>query len=286
MQVVRAIETALYEAGTRGELAGPVHVSLGQEAVAVGTAAAMTPADRMLSTHRGHGHALAMGLDPRMVVAEIACHPSGYGGGIGGSMHLVAEEHGFLGTNGIVGANAGLAVGAALGAQRDDQKGTVVCMIGDGAMGTGIVYESLNLAALWSLPLVFVCENNQYAEMTPSAVHFSSPPHQRAASFGLASFLVDGDDVETVQQTLLDALASARSSQPAFVECTTHRWTGHYVGDPQVYRPEGEAEAWKAHCPVQRLAARLAHEPAGDSARLLDEARAFVTEFATGMDAA
>jgi TPP-dependent pyruvate/acetoin dehydrogenase alpha subunit len=278
MQVVRAVETALYEAGVRGDLEGPVHVSLGQEAVAVGTAAAMTSSDRMLSTHRGHGHALAMSLDPRRVVAEILCHPDGYGGGVGGSMHLVAEEHGFLGTNGIVGANAGLALGAALAAEHEANAGAVVCMIGDGAMGTGIVYESLNLAALWSLPLLFVCENNQYAEMTPTPVHVASPPHQRAASFGLASFLVDGDDVEQVQEALLNALAGARHGQPAFVECTTHRWTGHYVGDPQSYRPDGEAEAWRAHCPIQRLAKRLGQDPTEENARLLDEARRLVAE--------
>jgi TPP-dependent pyruvate/acetoin dehydrogenase alpha subunit len=282
MQVVRAVETALYEAGLRGELEGPVHVSLGQEAVAVGTAAAMTSSDRMLSTHRGHGHALAMGLDPRRVVAEILCHPGGYGGGVGGSMHLVAEEHGFLGTNGMVGANAGLAVGAALSAEHDGDAAAVVCMVGDGALGTGIVYESLNLAALWSLPLVFVCENNQYAEMTPTSVHLATPPQRRAASFGLASCLVDGDDVETVQHTVLEALASARRGQPAFVECTTHRWTGHYVGDPQRYRAEGEAEAWRAHDPIGRLAVRLGADPAVEGARLLDEARALVAELLTG----
>jgi TPP-dependent pyruvate/acetoin dehydrogenase alpha subunit len=286
LQVVRAVETALYEVGVRGELEGPVHVSLGQEAVAVGTAAAMTSSDRMLSTHRGHGHALAMGLDPRRVVAEILCHSDGYGRGVGGSMHLVAAEHGFLGTNGIVGANAGLAVGAALsaalGADQDGDAAAVVCMIGDGALGTGIVYESLNLAALWSLPLVFVCENNQYAEMTPTSVHLATPPQQRAASFGLASCTVDGDDAEAVQHTLLEALASARRGHPAFVECTTHRWTGHYVGDPQRYRAEGEAEAWRAHDPIGRLAVRLRKDPAAEAARLLDEARALVTELLAG----
>lgn len=282
MQVVRAVETALYEAGLRGDLEGPVHVSLGQEAVAVGTAAAMTRSDQMLSSHRGHGHALAIGLGPRRVVAEILSRADGYGGGVGGSMHLIAEEFGFLGTNGIVGASAGIALGAALAAQQRADRGVAVCMIGDGAMGAGIVYESLNLAALWSLPLVVVCENNQYAEMTPTSVHVASPPHERAAAFGLASFLVDGDDVEQVQDSVLKAVAGARRGQPAFVECTTHRWTGHYVGDPQAYRPKGEAESWRAHCPIQRLATRLGTDPGEENARLLDEARRLVAELLDG----
>jgi len=129
--------------------------------------------------------------------------------------------------------------------------------------------------------LMFVCENNQYAEMTPTQVHVASPPYERAASFGLASFLVDGDDVEQVQESMLDALAGARGGRPAFVECTTHRWTGHYVGDPQRYRPDGEAEAWRAHCPIHRLAARLGSDPAEETARLLDEARRLVAELLT-----
>jgi TPP-dependent pyruvate/acetoin dehydrogenase alpha subunit len=282
MQVVRAVETALYEAGLRGDLEGPVHVSLGQEAVAVGVAAAMASSDRMLSTHRGHGHALAMGLDPRRVVAEILCHPDGYGGGVGGSMHLISTEHGFLGTNGVVGANTGLALGAALAAELHDDARAVVCLIGDGAMGTGIVYESLNLAALWSAPVVFVCEHNQYAEMTPTHVHLASAPHHRAASFGLASSLVDGDDVEEVQRALVTALSGARSGRPAFVECTTHRWTGHYVGDPQTYRPEGEADGWRAHDPIERLATRLGVDPVEEGTRLLDEARRLMTELLAG----
>lgn len=278
MQVIRAIETALYEAGTTGTVQGPLHVSIGQEAVAVGTAAALTTNDLMLSTHRGHGHALAMGLQPRNLVAEILCHLDGYGGGVGGSMHVVAESEGFLGTNGIVGANAGLAVGAAVSAQHHDDGAVVVCMLGDGAMGAGVVYEAMNMAALWSLPLLFVCENNRYAEMTPTTVHLTTPPWERAAGLGLAAVSVDGDDVMAVHSAVTDAAGQARRGEPVFVECETHRWTGHYVGDPQGYRPEGEAQDWQRHCPIQRLAKRqgLNHEP--ESAQLLEEARALVAE--------
>ena len=278
MQVIRAIETALYEAGTNGTVQGPLHVSIGQEAVAVGTAAALTTHDQMLSTHRGHGHALAMGLQPRRLVAEILCHPDGYGRGVGGSMHVVAENDGFLGTNGVVGANAGLAVGAALSAQQRPGSGIVVCMLGDGAMGAGVVYEAINMAALWSLPLVFVCENNRYAEMTPTSVHLATPPHERAAGLGVAAFRVDGDAVEDVQEAVTDAVERARRGDPAFVECATHRWTGHYVGDPQAYRPDDEARDWQRHCPIRRLAERQGWDHRTDGARLLEEARALVAE--------
>lgn len=279
MQVVRAVETALSEAATRGELAGPVHVSLGQEAVAVGAVAAMDANDVMFSTHRGHGHALAMGLDPRRVLAEIVCHPEGYAGGVGGSMHLLSEAHGFLGTNGIVGANTGLALGAALAAQRDQPSYAVVCMVGDGAMGTGILYEAMNLASLWSLPVAFVCENNKYAEMTPTTKHLSTAPHERASAFGLDAHEIDGNDVELVQATVSEALTAARSGTPAFVECHTHRWAGHYVGDPQQYRSKNETDSVSDHCPIERFASEHDFETS-EPTSLLSQARDLVTELA------
>lgn len=283
LQAVRAAETALMEAGLRGELEGPAHVSLGQEAVAVGTATCLRADDQLLSTHRGHGHALAMGLDPRRVLAEILGHRDGYGGGVGGSMHLIAEQHGFLGTNGLVGAGAGLSIGAALSAQHRGDDTVVVCMLGDGALGAGIVYESMNMAALWRLPLVFVCENNQYAEMTPTRVHLSTPAHERAAAFGLGSYAVDGDDVAAVRDGVDKAVVQARDGQPGFLECATHRWTGHYVGDPQTYRPDGEAETWRnQHCPVRRLARRLGVDPQPEQDRLDEQARALVRELLEG----
>jgi TPP-dependent pyruvate/acetoin dehydrogenase alpha subunit len=173
-------------------------------------------------------------------------------------MHIVAPAEGFLGTNGIVGDSAGLAVGAALKLQGEAGDRIAVAIIGDGAMGTGIVYESLNLAKLWGLPVVFVCENNRYAEMTPTSVHLSTEPARRAEAFGLWTQRVSGSDVEAVVEAVRQGVDAARLGTPAFVEVATHRWGGHYVGDPTLYRPEGEDERWRReHCPIRRLGERI-----------------------------
>lgn len=254
MEVIRGIECALQESSAAGTLEGPVHVSLGQEAVAVGIVNAMLPGDVLLSNHRGHGHALAWGLDPKMVVAEVIGHPAGYAGGRGGSMHIFDPPSGFLGTNGMVGSNAGVAVGAGLAIQMTRPGNAAVVIFGDGAMGAGVVYEALNLAVLWKLPIVFVCENNGYAEMTPTAIHLSSPPVERAAAFGLTSVLVDGTNVATVRQETQRALDSARAGKPAFIEAKCFRFGGHYATDPANYRPKGEDAEWREmYCPIKRL---------------------------------
>ncbi|MCZ7571533.1 MAG: thiamine pyrophosphate-dependent dehydrogenase E1 component subunit alpha [Ardenticatenaceae bacterium] len=281
MQTIRAVETALAETYLEGAFEGPLHVSIGQEGAAVGVVAAMGADDVLVSNHRGHGHALAFGLDPRRVIAEIVGDPCGYAGGRGGSMHIFAPDDGFLGTNGIVGDSAALGVGAALAIQQSAGGQVAVVIIGDGAMGTGVVYESLNLASLWHLPLVFVCENNQYAEMTPTSIHLSSPPYQRAKSFGLAAIQLPGDDVRAVVEGVQAAVRDAREGKPAFVEVLTYRWGGHYVGDPARYRPEGEEESWRnQHCPIRFLARRLGREAQLEDlqARLQAAARAVVAE--------
>lgn len=271
MQSIRAVETVLRDASLQGRFEGPLHVSLGQESVAVGVIAALDATDVVISNHRGHGHALAYGLDPTRVIAEIVGGRSGYAGGRGGSMHIFSTAEGFMGTNGIVGDPAGIALGIALASKVLGRSTVAVAFVGDGAMGTGIVYESMNLAALWQLPYVLVCENNGYAEMTPTAVHLSSPPHERARAFGLATEVVDGMEVEAVRRAAARALEAARSGRPAFLEVGTYRWTGHYVGDPRQYRPADDEEAWRA-----------ARDPIRAHARAIgiDEA-----EFATSQEA-
>lgn len=258
MQTIRAVETVLRDASLQGRFEGPLHVSLGQESVAVGVMAALEPADPVLSNHRGHGHALAYGLDPERVIAEIVGAPGGPARGGGGSMHIFATSEGFMGTNGVVGDPAGIGLGIALASTVRQERSVTVVFIGDGAMGTGIVYEAMNIAALWRLPYVLVCENNGYAEMTPTSVHLSSPPNERARAFGLAAEVVDGIDVEHVRAAAERAVAAARSRHAAFLEVRTHRWTGHYVGDPREYRPpEEEAEWRRAHDPIRSLARRM-----------------------------
>lgn len=281
MLTIRAVETALMEAYLEGRFEGPLHVSLGQEGAAVGVVSAMGTEDVLVSNHRGHGHVLAFGLDPLRVVAEIVCDPCGYAGGRGGSMHIFDPEHGFLGTNGIVGDGAGLAVGAALAIQQTKSQTVSAVIMGDGAMGTGIVYEAFNLASLWHLPVVFVCENNQYAEMTPTEVHLSSRPHSRAEAFRLSTFQANGDDVESVMKVTREAIEQARAGNPAFVEVSTYRWGGHYVGDPALYRPEGEEDEWRnQHDPVRFLTQRLGaqEEIQVQEQALLTAARELVAE--------
>ncbi len=259
MQIIRAVESALQDAYVEGRFEGPLHVSLGQEEAAVGIVAGMGTEDVLISNHRGHGHALAFGLDPQQVVGEIVGDPCGYGSGRGGSMHIFAPQQGFLGTNGIVGDGAGLGVGAALALRQNRRGAVAVAIFGDGAMATGIVSESFNLASLWSLPIVFVCENNGYAEMTPTSVHLSSPPSSRAEAFGLrVAHVEEGSDPQSVAKAVRAAVEHARHGKPCFVEIVTYRWGGHYVGDPAIYRPSSEGETWrKKHDPILQLGIRL-----------------------------
>lgn len=283
MELIRGVESALQEASAARVIEGPVHVSLGEEAVAVGVVAAMRAGDTILSNHRGHGHALAWGLDPKRLVAEIVGHPDGYANGRGGSMHTFEPESGFLGTNGIVGSNAGVAAGVGLALQLTRPGSVGVVIFGDGAMATGIVYETFNLAVLWKLPLVFVCENNGYAEMTPTSVHLSSEPVARAAGFGLSASTTDGTDVEEVRSEMRRALDTARSGRPAFVEARCFRFGGHYAADPALYRPKGEDEEWRGlHCPIQKLSRRLG-APDADWTRRVDAVRTSTHELIAAM---
>lgn len=273
MQLIRAAETVLAQTAVSGGYDGPIHVSLGQEGAAVGIVAGLRRGDVLLSNHRGHGHAIAVGVPVRQVLAEILT-------GRGGSMHLYFPEHGFLGTNGIVGDNAAIALGPALAAQVKGGSEVTCVVLGDGAMGTGVVYEAMNMAALWHLAIVFCCENNGYAEMTPTSVHLATSPARRAEAFGLATVTADGTDPLEVCSRVSEAAEAARAGQPGFVEINTHRFGGHYVGDPARYRPGGEDAAWQRDfCPIDQLAGRLGvteHELDATHARLCAQVAAEV----------
>jgi pyruvate dehydrogenase E1 component alpha subunit len=229
------------------------------EAVAVGTCAALRPADRITSTHRGHGHCLAKGGDPRLMMAELLGRAAGYCKGKGGSMHIADVEAGILGANGIVGGGMGLATGAALATKLAGRDEVAVCFFGDGALNQGIFHEAANMAAIWGLPVVYVCENNQYA-MSARADRFTSVPDPsvRAGSYGFPGLSCDGMDALAVYKTVGGAVARARAGAgPSLVVCVTYRYLGHHVGDPLNYRDKAEVETWRAKDPIERLRAAL-----------------------------
>lgn len=236
MRRIRSAEQRLSELFAAGEVPGFIHLSIGQEAVAAGVMAALTPADTIASNHRGHGHCLARGVDLAGLFAEIMGRDTGLCRGRGGSMHVADMRIGMLGANGIVGAGIPLAVGSALSHQVRGTGGVAVAFFGDGALAEGVLHESLNIAALWRLPLLFVCENNGWSEFSPAERQFAAKPLDLAATFGIGGEQVDGNDVFAV----LDAATRLRSQTagdgPRMLECITDRVRGHYEGDPQRYR--------------------------------------------------
>jgi pyruvate dehydrogenase E1 component alpha subunit len=230
---IRLFEQKLAELYKGGRLVGVVHLSIGQEATAVGVCSALRPGDQITSTHRGHHHMLARGLEARRMFAEILGRAGGYCGGKGGSMHVSAPAEGAMGANGIVGGGIAHAVGLALAAQRLGSGSVAVAFFGDGAANQGVLFESLNLAALWRVPVLFVCENNGYTEFTPTdAVTAGESIAARATPFGIPAEHVDGDDVVAVNQIAEEAVERARSGGGStFIECRTARWRGHHEGE-------------------------------------------------------
>jgi TPP-dependent pyruvate/acetoin dehydrogenase alpha subunit len=252
---IRQFEQRALELYREGVLRGTTHPYIGMEAVAVGTCAALRPADRITSTHRGHGHCLAKGGDPRLMMAELLGKAAGYCKGKGGSMHIADVEAGILGANGIVGGGMGLATGAALATKLAGRDEVAVCFFGDGALNQGIFHEAANMAAIWGLPVVYVCENNQYA-MSARADRFTSVPDPsvRAGAYGFPGLACDGMDALAVYQTVGGAVARARAGGgPSLVVCATYRYLGHHVGDPLNYRDKAEVEAWRTKDPIERL---------------------------------
>lgn len=251
---IRAFEQRASKEFALGNIPGHIHLSVGQEAVAVGTCASLAEDDYITSTHRGHGHVIAKGAKTDRMMAELFGKKDGYNKGKGGSMHIADIDIGVIGANGIVGAGIPIAVGAALAIKKSGTKQVCICFFGDGANNRGTFHEGLNMASIWKLPVVFVLENNLYAETTPVSYHTSiSNISDRAGSYGIPGITVDGNDVLAVYEAVSAAVAGARSGGgPSLVECKTYRLHGHFEGDPQRYKPEGEVSAWWEKEPIER----------------------------------
>jgi len=259
MVELREFELKVQELYRDGKLPGFVHLYVGEEAVATGVCAHLQANDLVYSTHRGHGHALAKGVPGREVMAELWGRSTGCSGGRGGSMHMYAPEYGFMGTNGIVGGGIPLATGAALSAQLRHSGQVVVAFFGDGAVNSGSFHESLNMAGIWNLPVVYVCENNLYA--TETAFHRATKNTSvasRAPAYAIPGVEIDGNDVMAVYDAAGTAISRARSNGgPTLMECKTYRTVGHHEGDPGTdYRTKEEVESWKRRCPLKSFRER------------------------------
>jgi acetoin:2,6-dichlorophenolindophenol oxidoreductase subunit alpha len=264
---IRIFEGQVQRLAAAGEVPGFPHLSTGQEAVAVGVCAHLTREDALFTSHRGHGHTLAKGSDVEATFAEIIGRDSGLCRGRGGSMHLVDAAHGMLGATGVVAGNLPLAAGAAWAFQMRGERSISVVFFGDGATGAGVFHETLNLAVLWRLPLLFVCENNGFAEFTSREEH-SNVKHVSAfaAPYGMPARTIDGNDLLAVHAAAGDAIASLRrGSGPYLLECMTYRLAGHFVGDAQHYRSKEELAAVKEKCPIERLKRHLILQGAKES---------------------
>jgi TPP-dependent pyruvate/acetoin dehydrogenase alpha subunit len=256
----------------RGLVHGPAHLGLGHEAIAVGAASVLRSGDCSLGTYRGHAHALARGAPPDAVLAELLGRAGGICAGKGGSMHITSVEHGYYGSYAIVGAHLPIACGLAWAAKIRHTEAVTMCFFGDGATNIGAFHEAVNLAAVWRLPVVFVCENNWYMEYTPIAdvIPVALPAADRAAAYGLDRIVVDGNDVMAVRQVIGDAVSAARSGQgPSLVEAQTYRLKGHSAADGAAYRPAEEVARWRERDPL--LLTRATLLAAGTSAATLDE---------------
>jgi acetoin:2,6-dichlorophenolindophenol oxidoreductase subunit alpha len=259
MVLIRRFEERAAEERAAGFVPGFLHPYIGQEAVAVGVCAALDERDAITSTHRGHGHMLARGADPARMYAELFARVDGYNRAKGGSLHMIDTELGFLGANGIVGGGIPLATGAGLQLKRRGGGGVAVSFFGDGATNQGAFHESLNLAALWSLPVLFVVENNLYGEFTRQDRHQTiTDVADRAASYSMPGTVVDGNDVLAVRTAATDAIGRARAGDgPTLLEAKTYRHRGHYEGDMARYRPADEVEEWMRRDPITRLESDL-----------------------------
>ena len=261
LRLIREFERTALDLVREGEIVGGIHPYIGQEAVAVGVCAALRGDDQITSTHRGHGHVLAKGVDPRRMLAELAGRENGLNHGRGGSMHAADMSLGILGANGIVGAGAPIAVGAAWAAKQAGSDRVVVTFFGDGALNQGVLLESLNLAAIWRLPVIFVCEDNGYATTLPAAFAVAGSALGRAEAFGIPGVAVDGMDTEAVLTATAEAVGRARTGDgPTFLHCRTYRFEGHHTMELRMrlsYRSPEEIAAWLARDPLDRAAGLL-----------------------------
>jgi TPP-dependent pyruvate/acetoin dehydrogenase alpha subunit len=255
MLLIRHFDEQARQLFKRDLIRGTTHTYTGQEAVAVGACTALKQDDYITSTHRGHGHCIAKGGDPEAMMAELLGRATGYCKGKGGSMHIADMALGILGANGIVGGGIGIATGAALTCQYLQTGRVAITFFGDGAINQGVFYEVANMASLWKLPVIYLCEENQYAQF--SAARNTLPVTDlsvRAASFNMPGLVVDGNDVLAVYQVVSDLVNRARRGEgPALLVAKTYRLEGHTVGDPLTYRPEGEADLWWEKDPIPRF---------------------------------
>jgi acetoin:2,6-dichlorophenolindophenol oxidoreductase subunit alpha len=258
--VIREAEQRAYDLFLQNLVKGTSHLSLGQEAVAAGFAGAMRPGDLSFCTYRGHAHTLARGVAISKVLGELMQRDIGLMRGKGGSMHLTSVERGVMGSYAIIGAHLPIACGAAWRAQYKGDKDVSVCFFGDGTTNIGAFHEALNFAAVWKLPVIFVCENNLYMEYTliGEVTAVPHPAADRAAAYGLPRIIVDGNDADAVYRSALAAYDKARSGKgPSLIECLTYRYSGHSRADPAKYRPQGELEKWKKRDPLKIYRERL-----------------------------
>ena len=267
---IRAFEEKVSSLYAERQIVGLLHLSIGQEAVAVGALSLLRDDDYVYGGHRSHGHAIAKGADVNKLMAEIAGRATGYCGGKGGSMHIVAKECGFITATGVVGGTIPLALGAAFAAKERKKGQLAVVFFGDGAGQAGPFHESLNIASLWRLPVIFICENNGYAEFTPLSAHTKIERlAQHAKTYGIPASTVDGNDLFAVRDAMTKAVEKCRAGKgPVFVECLTHRMRGHYEGDPAKYRELSQLAEWKKKDPIARVARALKSKKAIVDAQL------------------
>ena len=287
MAKIREFEEKVNELYTKALMPGLAHLYIGQEAVAVGVCEALRRDDYITSTHRGHGHCLAKGASVDRMFAELLGKEAGYCRGKGGSMHIADQDTGNLGANAIVGGSTGIATGAAFSAKRSGSGQVAVCFFGEGALGQGLLYEEMNLAQLWKLPIVYVCENNQYNEYTHYTETTAGDLSARAQAFGIHAETVNGQDVRAVYAVAMRLVAGARRGEgPAFLVCETYRYRGHHVGDINraYYRSKAEEEEWMTlRDPLKLLADWLLGQGLTDQA-VLDQIHAEVkTEIMTAV---
>jgi pyruvate dehydrogenase E1 component alpha subunit len=279
MRLIRSFEELALRLVKSGAIVGGIHPYIGEEAVAVGVCAALAGDDLITSTHRGHGHVLAKGAEPRRMLAELCGRTTGLNRGRGGSMHAADVSVGILGANAIVGAAAPIAAGAAWAARRSGADRVVATFFGDGALNQGVLLETMNLAALWRLPVLFVCENNGYATTMPTATAVAGTAAGRAAAFGIPAVTVDGMDVDAVRAAAATAAATARAGGgPAVLECLTYRYGPHHTIEQRVrlaYRTAAEIAAWRERDPLETAGRAL---PPGERDRLDEQVAALLAE--------
>jgi pyruvate dehydrogenase E1 component alpha subunit len=259
MRLIRTFEDRVADLFTQGKLPGFVHLYAGEEAIAVGVMAHLKDHDRITSTHRGHGHCIAKGVDIKEMMAELYGKATGLCKGRGSSMHIADVKKGMLGANGIVGAGGPLACGSALTTKVLGTDEVTICFFGDGAAEQGTMHESMNLAAIWKLPLVFVCENNMYAVTTPASYHCAvGEICSRATAYNIPGMAIDGTDVLAVYETAGEAVNRARRGEgPSLIEVRAFRYYGHFMGEPQTYKTKEEIQGYKARDPIQKFKSML-----------------------------